>query len=124
MLNRITIFCVALVLLGACAAKPLLPGSEQIILSKEAPPIGCRYIAEVTGSQGNFWTAEFTNDADLIHGARNELRNGAMSLHANYVQIETESFSQNTGEDSLGGTYSAVIIGNAYNCTAESLITR
>lgn len=124
MLKRITMYCIALVLLYACAAKPLLPGSEQIILSKEAPPAGCHYLAEVTGSQGNFWTAEFTADADLIHGARNELRNNAMLLHANYVQIETESFSQNSGQDSLGGTYSAVIIGNAYNCTAESLLTR
>lgn len=124
MLKRMTICCIALVLLGACAAKPLLPGSEQIILSKAPPPAGCRYLAEVTGSQGNFWTAEFTGDADLIHGARNELRNNAMSLHANYVQIETESFSQNSAQDSLGGTYSAVIIGNAFNCTAESLLTR
>lgn len=124
MLKNLVSFVLTLVALSACAAKPLLPGSEQIVLSKEAPPTNCRYVAEVRGSQGNFWTAEFTADANLIHGARNELRNNAVSLGANYVVIETESFSHNTGNDSLGGTYSAVIIGNAYNCPAASLVTR
>ena len=102
--------------LAACAAKPLLPGGGTVMLSKEPPPATCEYVAEVRGAQGNFWTAEFTSDANLIAGARNELRNNALALRANYVKIETESFSHNTADRSLGGTYSAVVIGNAYRC--------
>lgn len=108
-------------LLAACAAKPLKPGGAAILLSKEPPPSGCEYLGEVRGAQGNFWTAEFTSDARLIEGARNELRNEAFARRANYVKIETESFSHNTANGSLGGTYSAVVIGNAYRCDEETL---
>lgn len=111
---------VPLCLLLGCAAKPLLPGGEQIVLSKDPAPDGCKLLGEVQGKQGNFWTAEFTSDADLINGARNEVRNAAHALHANYVKIETESFSHNTSDDSLGGMYSAVVIGNAYRCNAQT----
>ncbi len=114
----------AMILLVGCAAKPLLHGGESIILSKEPSPAECEFLGEVQGNQGNFWTATFTSDADLINGARNEVRNAAYALHANYVKIETESFSHNTADDSLGGTYSAVVIGNAFRCSDEALAMR
>lgn len=113
-----------LLLLAACAAKPLLPGGETIVLSKEPAPEECEFLGEVQGRQGNFWTAEFTSDANLINGARNEMRNAAYALRANYVKIETESVSHNTADHSLGGAYSAVVIGNAYSCTEEVLAAR
>lgn len=121
------LYCIAvfpIILLVGCAAKPLLPGGESIILSKDPTPAGCEFLGEVQGNQGNFWTATFTSDADLINGARNEVRNAAYALRANYVKIETESFSHNTADDSLGGTYSAVVIGNAFRCSEESLAMR
>ena len=113
-----------LCLLIGCAADPIQPGGDDILLSKEAAPDGCEYLDEVQGSQGNFWTANFTSDTNLIMGARNNLRNAALALRANYVKIETESFSHNTSDDSLGGTYSAVVIGNAYRCPDEVLAIR
>ena len=106
-------------LLAGCSASPLLPGGGTVLLSKEAAPDTCEFVGEVQGSQGNFWTAEFTSDANLINGARNQIRNAAYALRADYVKIETESFSHNTGDESLGGTYSAVVIGNAYRCSKE-----
>jgi hypothetical protein len=78
-------------------------------------------MGEVQGSQGNFWTSEFTSDRNLLTGARNEMRNQALSLGANYVVVETQSHSHNTAGYSLGGTYASVIIGNAYKCPAQSL---
>lgn len=110
-------------LLAACAATPASPGSQVVVLSKEPAAAACMFIAEVQGSQGNFWTAEFTSDADLIAGARNQLRNAAYDLGADYVKIETESFSQNTAAGSLGGTYAAVVIGNAYRCEDMSAVS-
>jgi len=80
------------------------------------------FLGEVQGTQGNFWTADFTSDSKLINGARNELRNAAFALRADYVKIETESYSDNTSDIALGGTYSAVIIGNAYHCGKELLV--
>lgn len=121
--SRIAIYASLLTLAG-CAAKPLLPGGAGIVLSKEPAPASCRYLGEVRGTQGNFWTAEFTSDHDLVNGARNELRNSAFALGANYVKIESESFSPNTGEDSLGGLYSVVIIGNAYDCDQQEFTSQ
>lgn len=121
-MNRLTVFalpCAAM--MAGCAAQALLPGGQDVVLSKEPAPADCLLIGEVQGSQGNFWTAEFTSDANLINGARNEVRNSAYKLQANYVKIETESFSHNTADDSLGGTFSAVIIGNAYRCNHDVL---
>jgi len=103
-------------LLAGCAASPLTPGSETILLSKEPAHPECVFLGEVQGEQGNFWTSEFTSDSNLINGARNQVRNAAYDLHADYVKIETESLSHNTADHSLGGTYAAVIIGNAYRC--------
>jgi hypothetical protein len=93
-----------------------MPGGDTILLSKEAAPETCEFLGEVQGTQGNFWTADFTSDANLINGARNKMRNAAYALQADYVKIETESLSHNTADHSVGGTYSAVVIGNAYRC--------
>lgn len=114
-LKAILPFC----LLASCAASPLMPGGDTILLSKEGAPEACEFLGEVQGTQGNFWTANFTSDANLINGARNQVRNAAYALQADYVKIETESLSHNTADDSLGGTYSAVVIGNAYRCGKE-----
>jgi len=114
-LKAILPFC----LLFGCAASPLIPGGETILLSKEATPEACEFLGEVQGTQGNFWTADFTSDANLINGARNNMRNAAHALQADYVKIETESLSHNTADHALGGTYSAVVIGNAYRCGKE-----
>jgi hypothetical protein len=106
-------------LLAGCAASPLMPGGETVLLSKEPAHAECVFLGEVQGTQGDFWTADLTSDSNLINGARNQVRNAAYELHADYVKIETESLSHNTSDHTLGGTYSAVIIGNAYRCGKE-----
>jgi len=115
-MNRLYLFP-ALVFLSACASKPITPGAEKIFVSRTVPPKSCQFLGEVAGSQGNFWTAEFTSDLNLLTGARNEMRNQALLLGANYVVLETESHSSNTAYNSLGGTFSSVVFGNAYYCT-------
>ena len=119
-MKRLTIVF-PIVFLAACAAKQASPGAERIFVSENPPPSGCVYMGEVHGTQGNFWTSEFTSDRNLLTGARNEMRNQALSLGANYVMIETQSHSHNTAQYSLGGTYSSVIIGNAYACPPTSI---
>ncbi len=114
-LKAILPFC----LLAGCAASPLMPGGDTVLLSKEPAHAECVFLGEVQGTQGDFWTADFTSDSNLINGARNQVRNAAYALHADYVKIETESLSHNTADHSLGGTYSAVVIGNAYRCGKE-----
>ena len=119
-MNKLT-FLGSIILLSSCASKPITPGAEKVFVSRKSPPPNCRFLGEVQGSQGNFWTAEFTSDRNILTGARNELRNQALSLGANYVVMETESNSPNTAHDSLGGTFASVIIGNAYLCPEEPI---
>ena len=107
--------------LSACAAKPMNTGAEKIFVSENPPPPGCTFVGEVQGSQGNFITADFTSDRNLLTGARNEMRNQALALNANFVVLETQSHSHNTSGVGLGGTYASVVIGNAYQCPPESI---
>jgi len=107
-------------LFAGCAAAPLqTPAAATILVTRSSPQDSCRFVGEVLGSQGNFWTAEFTGDAELIRGARNRMRDKAYSLGANYVQIELENQSHNTADLSSGGVYSSVVIGNAYHCPEQ-----
>ena len=115
--TRIPLILSVSILAAGCAAAPLVsPEAGQVLVTRNAPAEECMFVGEVVGSQGNFWTAEFTSDEDLVRGARNRMRDEAYSLGANFVQIEMESQSHNTADDSFGGVYSSVIIGNAYAC--------
>ena len=119
-MNKLIII-ISSIFLAACAAKPVSPGAERVYVSNEKPPAGCVFAGEVQGSQGNFWTAEFTSDRNILSGARNEMRNQALSLGANYVMVEIQSNSNNTAGHSLGGTYASVMIGNAFACPENLL---
>jgi len=110
------IITTSIVFLCGCAAKQASPGAERVFLSDSPPPTDCEFVGEVQGTQGNFWTSDFTSDRNILTGARNEMRNEAFSLGANYVMVEIQSNSHNTARYSLGGTYASVIIGNAYYC--------
>lgn len=112
-----TVLVVASSALLGCAAAPLQqPAAAGVVLTRNAPAEDCVHIGEVLGSQGNFWTAEFTSDERLIIGARNRLRDRAYEMGANFVQIELENQSHNTANGSVGGVFSSVIIGNGYRC--------
>ncbi len=103
--------------IAGCAATPLQsPAAASIMVTRNPPGRECRFLGEVSGSQGNFLTANLTKDQYLVEGARNQMRDAAYELGANYVQIELENPSENTADDSLGGVYSSTVIGNAYFC--------
>lgn len=106
-----------LISISGCVAAPLqAQGAASVLVTRNPPAADCQFVGEVLGSQGNFWTAEFTSDEDLIAGARNRMRDRAYDLGANFVQIELENQSNNTADHSSGGVYSSVILGNAYAC--------
>lgn len=119
---NIKAFLMLLVLISfvGCAAAPLQSnGAADVLVTRNAPSSDCKFVGEVLGSQGNFWTAEFTRDEDLIRGARNRMRDKAFNLGANFVQIELENQSHNTADHSAGGVFSSVVVGNAYMCPSH-----
>jgi hypothetical protein len=79
---RLVLICSAV--LAGCSANPLLPEARAVrIVTSE--PAGCEYLGEVTGNQGNFFTGDFTNNAEVgSSGAafpeKNPLRDNALRL--------------------------------------------
>jgi hypothetical protein len=111
-MNKICMGFLVLIVSG-CAAKQTLPGAEKVMLSNEKPTEACEFIGEIIGGQGNWWTDDITSSVNIVKGSRNDLRNEAHQLGANFVHIQQASGSENY----LGGSTMA-IVGNAYKCAS------
>ncbi len=111
-------------LLGACAATPLVPGAERVIVSPNPPPKSCRFKGMVIGEQGGSFTGGFTSNKRLAEGAMNDMRNKALEIGANYVQLQTTRAGQ-TGSGSLTHSSSqqtdVTNTGNAYQCPPKAI---
>ena len=108
---------IALCVLAGCAATPLTHDAAPIRLTNAEPGKECRYLGEVTGRQGDWWTGPFTSNANLEEGARNDLKNKAAALGANVVHLVT-SQSGVSAAGSGGGSETTVVtyVGAAYRC--------
>ncbi|MEZ4750601.1 MAG: DUF4156 domain-containing protein [Bdellovibrionota bacterium] len=110
---------------AGCAAKQLRPGAEKIIVGNNVPK-NCKFKGQVMGEQGGALTGGWTSNKNLAMGAMNEMRNEALALGANYVQLLTRSTGNTmSGSDyGFGGGQTDVTQqGNAYLCPPSSLGT-
>jgi hypothetical protein len=100
------------ILACSCSSIPTLPGAERIEIVNELPDKS-RYVflGEVVGSQGNWATGGLTSNEDLIIGARNELRNKALSLGGDIVHLQS---SDSAGAWGSSGTINTTIVGKVY----------
>tara|TARA_Y100000034_G_C6788119_1_gene352663 strand:+ start:500 stop:724 length:225 start_codon:yes stop_codon:yes gene_type:complete len=71
-------------------------------------------MGEIVGSQENFITGDFTSNANLVIGARNQLRNEAYKLGGNLVHIQD---MKNTNAYGSLGTTNTIAVGKAYYCS-------
>lgn len=81
----------ALALLSGCTAKQvsLQPGAERIQIGKNDPAPGYEYVGEVSGASGN-GCGLFGSPGSFAESAT-DLRNQALSLGADYVQIMAQT---------------------------------
>ena len=126
LMNKTLFLLLAASLIG-CAAHPLSDGAEAVrILDSE--PDNCTFVGEVAGSQGNWLTADYTSDKNILVGARNQAKNQAVVIGANVIVIKKNVDNSNGGLNGYGdnsgfgisstkGTYSSTIIGDAFKCT-------
>lgn len=121
-MNKLLILAITFVLSG-CEPTPLKIGSEQVEVSHDSPRKGCKLVAQVIGSEGNFFTGELTSNKNLEIGALNDLRNNAYRIGANYVKLLSNRASQSGGFSSSNGygsgsssQVSVTYVGNAYAC--------
>lgn len=123
---------VATVLISGCASIPAVPQATRIIASPNPAPKSCKYLGQVVGNQGNFFTGGFTSNRNLEEGAMNDMRNKAAKLGANYIQLVTNragvtgsmrgSFGSQGGY--MGGNSqqtNVTNLGNAYHCAPKDI---
>lgn len=116
------------IFISSCASIPADPQTARIIASPNPAPQGCKYMGQVVGNQGNFFTGGFTSNRNLEEGAMNDLKNKAVKLGANYIQIVTNRAGV-TGSMSGNGSYmsgsseqtNVTNLGNAYLCAPKSI---
>jgi len=106
------VICTSLI---GCAATKVTREAQIVEIVNEKPDTDkCKFIGEIIGSQGNWFTGDFTSNKNLVIGARNELRNEAYKLGANIVYIQD---MKNTNADGSLGTTNTTAVGKAYRCT-------
>jgi hypothetical protein len=110
-MKRFLIILMAAALAG-CAAKSLNPGAERVMLVNSAPSENCKFVGEVYGGQGNWWTDDITSTKALVEGSRNDIKNQAHAIGANYVHIQ-----QAAQDTSYLGGGKIGMAGNAFNCS-------
>ncbi len=131
MKKLITITALVFIASG-CASIQVNPEASRIIASPNTAPKGCKYLGQVVGNQGNFFTGGFTSNRNLEEGAMNDMKNQAGKLGANYIQLVTNragitgstggSFGQNGGFISGSSEQTNVTnLGNAYRCPPKSI---
>ena len=98
--------------LTACAAKRLNPGADRVMLSNSQPSDNCEFLGEVIGGQGNWWTDDITSTKALVEGSRNDMKNQAHAMGANFVHIQqAEQDTSYLGGGKIG------MAGNAFACS-------
>ena len=109
-MKRIILLTVALV--SGCAAISLVPDAERVEIAQETPK-NCKKLGDVVGTQGSWFTGDYTSNKNLMIGARNDLRNQAHKMGGNVIVIE------NTNNSTSGfnvGTNNTTVVGAAYRC--------
>lgn len=99
-------------LLAACSATPVTSQGAAVEVVTERPA-NCRTLGEVTGSQGNVFSGDFTSDQTLMQGARNDLRNKAAAMGGNVVQLQN---SHNSTHPYSAGAIKSTLIGVVFAC--------
>lgn len=110
-------------LLIGCAAEQLQPGAERVRVMQSEPK-GCKYLGEVTGNQGNFFTGGWTSNENLETGARNILKNKAYKMGGNAVVLLTNRAGQTGNYSEYGGgtrQTNVTLTGTVFKCSKTAL---
>src|SRR5687768_2826177 len=104
---------VSVLLLVGCSAISTTKEGKSVELVTEKPPGNCKPLGDVVGSQGNWFTGDYTSNKNLLIGARNDLRNKAAGMGGNYVWVQDSS---NTNAWRSKGTSNTTVLGVVYHC--------
>ena len=77
-----------------------------IVISNYEQVSGCRYISELVGSEGHWYSFFFISNTELTIASINDLKNQASDVGANTIYIEKH----------MGFGTSVTFLGQAYDC--------
>lgn len=127
-MKKVLLALIPMIVLSGCSSIPLEPTANKVIASPNPAPKGCKYLGQVTGNQGNFFTGGFTSNKNLESGSMNDLRNQASKLGGNYIQLlvnragVTGSYSSSNGSGGGSSEQTNVTnLGNVYKCKPSSI---
>lgn len=105
--------------LAGCSANSVQSNATHVRVTNNEPGRECKFLGDITGSQGNFFTGGWTSNSNLETGARNDLKNKAANMGGNVVALITQRAGQTGG--AYGGTGSSeqtnvTLSGNVYRC--------
>ena len=103
----------SVLLLVGCSAISMTPEGRSVELVTEKPVGNCKPLGDVVGSQGNWFTGDYTSNKNLLIGARNDLRNKAAEMGGNFVWVQDSS---NTNAWRSKGTSNTTVLGVVYRC--------
>ncbi len=121
-MTKILTALVLTIALTGCSATDLETGSARVIVSMKDVPKECVFKGSVVGEQGDFFTGAFTSNKNLAAGAMNDMKNEAVKLGANYVQLETNQAGYTSSGSNYGQSGRQTDVtntGNAYYCPPE-----
>ena len=97
---------------AGCSAKNVLTEESKHVRIYDTLPsnLNCTYLDEIYGSEADMLTFLFMSNYDIAAGPRAHLRNQAVALGGNTVEIQNADFMYTT---------STVFIGHAYNCRSK-----
>jgi hypothetical protein len=105
----------AIAFLSGCAATSVDSDAKKVeIVSQEPDSSKCKFLGEVSGTQGNWITGDYTSNKNLLLGARNDLRNETHDLGGNIVFIQD---MKNASASGSKGTTNTTAVGKAYRCS-------
>lgn len=119
MLRKTGLLLSVAILMSSCASLKLEPQAQLVQVTPNPPSKDCRYVGQVIGNQGNFFTGPWTSNKNLEQGAINDMRNQAAKLGANYIQIITTRAGNTGSYNGTSGDFSQTNVtynGNAYFC--------
>lgn len=94
-------------LLSGCSAKNILSPKAKYVRIYDTLPanLNCKYKDEIIGSEANMITFFFMSNHDMTAGARASLRNQAVKLGGNSVEIQSADFMYQTSTTFIGQVY-------------------
>ncbi|WP_087017005.1 DUF4156 domain-containing protein [Thaumasiovibrio subtropicus] len=99
------VFCLAVV---GCSVTPLESGAENvtIVFDNTVTPQSCEPIDTWVGSEGHWYSYWFITNFNLTTGALNQLRNHAIHIGGNRIEISPQMEFET----------SVTFIGHIYDC--------